>query len=89
MRETLLHLGLLTLLPPLLIGLIQKTKAIFAGRKGAPLLQPYYDLAKLLQKGAVYSRTTTWVFRAGPVVALAATLAGAGPVPSSHAPTAL
>jgi len=75
MRETLLHLGLLTLLPPLLIGLIQKTKAIFAGRKGAPLLQPYYDLAKLLQKGAVYSRTTTWVFRAGPVVALAATMA--------------
>ncbi|MCK7470158.1 MAG: hypothetical protein MZU95_04655 [Desulfomicrobium escambiense] len=32
----------------------------------------YRDLAKLLRKGAVYSRTTSWVFRAGPVVGLAA-----------------
>src|SRR5207247_7725602 len=38
------------------------------------LLQPYYDLARLLRKGAVYSRTTTVVFRGGPIVALAATL---------------
>jgi formate hydrogenlyase subunit 4 len=46
---------------------------LFAGRRGPPLLQPYYDLRKLLGKGAVYSRTTSWVFRAGPIVALAAT----------------
>src|SRR5262249_17287848 len=38
---------------------------------GAPLLQPYYDLIKLLRKGSVFSTTTTWVFRAGPVVGLA------------------
>jgi formate hydrogenlyase subunit 4 len=37
-------------------------------------LQPYYDVWKLLHKGAVYSRTTTWVFRAGPMVGLAAIL---------------
>src|SRR5262249_14917289 len=36
-----------------------------------PVLQPYYDLIKLFQKGSVFSSTTTWVFRAGPVVALA------------------
>ena len=48
--------------------MINRVKAVFAGRTGQPLLQPYYDLAKLLRKGAVYSRTTTWVFRAGPVV---------------------
>jgi formate hydrogenlyase subunit 4 len=34
------------------------------------VLQPYYDLVKLLQKGSVFSTTTTWVFRAGPVVGL-------------------
>jgi formate hydrogenlyase subunit 4 len=34
------------------------------------VLQPYYDLAKLMQKGSVFSTTTTWVFRAGPVVGL-------------------
>ena len=37
--------------------------------------------AKLLRKGAVYSRTTTWVFRAGPVVGLAAVLVAAALVP--------
>jgi formate hydrogenlyase subunit 4 len=59
---------------PLLAGVINRTKARFAGRRGPPLLQPYYDLARLLRKGAVYSRTTTWVFRAAPVAVLGATL---------------
>jgi formate hydrogenlyase subunit 4 len=57
-------------LPPLLLGVIGKTKAQFAGRVGPPLLQPYYDLVKLFRKGSVYSTTTTWVFRAGPVIGL-------------------
>ncbi len=58
---------------PLLFGVINRTKAFFAGRHGSSLLQPYFDLKKLLRKGAVYSRTTTWIFRAGPVIGLAAT----------------
>ncbi len=62
------------LLSPLLLGVIGKTKALVAGRKGAPLLQPYMDLLRLLGKGAVYSRTATWVFRAAPAVSLAAIL---------------
>ena len=53
-------------LPPLLLGVINKTKALFAGRVGPPVLQPYYDLMKLFQKGSVFSTTTTWVFRPGP-----------------------
>ena len=61
-------------LSPLLLGVINRTKAFFAGRRGAPLLQPYHDLLKLLRKGAVYSTTTTWIFRAGPLVGLAAAL---------------
>jgi formate hydrogenlyase subunit 4 len=60
------------ILAPLMLGVISKTKAVMAGRTGAPSLQPYFDIWKLLQKGAVYSTTTTWVFRAGPVVGLAA-----------------
>src|SRR5207245_4633894 len=66
-----IHILLALLLPPLLLGVINKTKALFAGRVGPPLLQPYYDLVKLIQKGSVFSTTTTWVFRAGPVVGLA------------------
>lgn len=58
-------------LSPLLSGIINRTKAFFAGRQGQPLLQLYFDLAKLLRKGAVYSKTTSWVFRAGPIVGLA------------------
>ena len=56
---------------PLLLSLINRTKAICAGRKGQPLLQVYFDLAKLLRKEAIYSRTTTWIFRAGPMISLA------------------
>jgi formate hydrogenlyase subunit 4 len=68
------HVALLLVVPPLLLGVIGKTKAALAGRVGPPLLQPYRDLRKLLGKGAVYSRTTTWVFRAGPIVGLAGAL---------------
>jgi len=69
--EALVHLAVVLLVPPLLLGVIQRTKARVAGRRGAPLLQPYYDLVKLLRKDVVLSRTTTWVFVAGPAVAVA------------------
>src|SRR5712692_7715282 len=65
-----IHVLLALPLPPLLLGVIAKTKALFAGRVGPPVLQPYYDLIKLLQKGSVFSTTTTWLFKAGPVVSL-------------------
>jgi formate hydrogenlyase subunit 4 len=74
------------LLGPLLLGVINRTKAIVAGRTGQPLLQPYYDLAKLLRKSAVYSQTTTWLFRAGPVVGLAAVLCATTVVPLGGVP---
>jgi formate hydrogenlyase subunit 4 len=73
--------AVLLLLPPLLLGVINRTKAFFAGRAGPPVLQPYFDLAKLLRKGTVRSRTTSWVFRAGPVVTAVTALLGAALVP--------
>jgi len=74
MIQCLVHIVLLLAMPPLLLGVIGKTKALFAGRVGAPILQPYHDLVKLFKKGSVFSTTTTWVFRAGPVVGLATAL---------------
>ena len=70
-------LGLVTaagavLLAPLFTGMITRTKSVFAGRRGPPLLQPYRDIAKLAGKGTVVSRTTTWVFRLAPAASLAA-----------------
>lgn len=72
--ETAIHLLTVLLLPLLLRGVINKTKAAFAGRTGPPLLQPFYDVIKLVQKDSVISTTTGWVFRAGPVVSLATVL---------------
>jgi len=82
-----IHLALVLALPPLLIGVINRTKAFAAGRVGPPLLQPYYDLAKLMRKGTVLSRTTTWVFLAGPAVGLVTTLLAALLVPLGGHPS--
>jgi formate hydrogenlyase subunit 4 len=74
MIEVLLHGMLLVIMPPLLLGVINKVKAWFGGRNGPPLLQPYYDIIKLMRKGMVFSITTTWIFRAAPIVTLVAIL---------------
>ncbi len=60
-------LALLLLLAPLLPGVATRTRAFLTGRRGAPVHQLYFDLAKLWRKGVVYSTTTTWVFRLAPV----------------------
>ncbi|MSR81669.1 MAG: hydrogenase [Candidatus Latescibacteria bacterium] len=88
MIERAMQIALMLVMPPLLLGVINKTKAWFGGRQGPPLLQLYYDLYKLMRKGLVLSWTTTWVFCLGPVVALAAVgLAGLlVPIGSSRAP---
>jgi formate hydrogenlyase subunit 4 len=76
----------IVIVPPFMLGVIARTKARFGGRVGPPLLQPYFDLAKLFRKGSVFSRTTTWIFRAGPVVAVVAALTAAALVPVGGGP---
>ena len=77
----LLHIMVVMILSPLLLGITGKTKAFLTGRRGPPLLQPYYDIRKLFRKGNVYSATTTWIFQAAPVVSMAAVLVSAIFVP--------
>jgi formate hydrogenlyase subunit 4 len=74
---------------PLLLGIINKTKAFVGGRKGPPVLQTYYDLEKLFRKGMVFSKTTTWVFRAGPVLGWISVFAASWMVPLGHHPAPL
>jgi formate hydrogenlyase subunit 4 len=76
-----LQIAFILAVPPLMLGVIAKTKAWFAGRVGPPLLQPYHDLIKLLRKRSVFSRTTTWVFRASPVIGIATAVIAAALVP--------
>ena len=92
MLRALLQPLALLLAAPLLPGLVNRVKAAVAGRRGPPVWQLYADLWKLLHKGAVYSGTTSWIFRAGPMASLAsaATAAlllpvGAFPAPISFA----
>jgi formate hydrogenlyase subunit 4 len=59
-------------LAPLLTGIIRKTKARTQKRIGASILQPYYDLLKLVQKNEIVSDQTSWVFRACPWINFAA-----------------
>jgi formate hydrogenlyase subunit 4 len=59
---------------PVIVGLIRKVKARFQCRRGAGLLQPYADLAKLFCKQPVISTTTSWIFTATPYLVFSSTL---------------
>jgi formate hydrogenlyase subunit 4 len=72
--------GLLAVAPLLRSG-IKKMKATMQTRKGPPLLQGYYDLAKLLRKETVRSETASWVYVLGPRVYFAAAVAATTLVP--------
>jgi formate hydrogenlyase subunit 4 len=74
--ELIARLALWLLLAPLLPGIINKVKAWVAGRRGPPVLQLYYDLARLWRKGVVMSTLASPGFIIGPAVAWVA-LAGA------------
>ena len=76
MQITLMIINILILLfaPFLMLGVIKKTKAFWSGRKGVSLLQPFWDFCRLMKKGAVYSKTTSWIFRLAPVVGFTAVI---------------
>jgi formate hydrogenlyase subunit 4 len=83
--DILLRLTVWLLLAPLLPGLINKVKAWVAGRRGPPVLQLYYDLAKLWRKGVVLSTAVSPGHVAGPAIAWVAIVSAtlllpAGPV---------
>jgi formate hydrogenlyase subunit 4 len=65
------------LLAPLLPGIINKVKAWVAGRRGPPVLQLYYDLAKLWRKGVVLSTAVSPAHVIGPAMAWVAILGAA------------
>lgn len=73
---------LLLLLVALAIpGLINRTRARLAGRKGIRFTQHLHNVWLLLHKGAVYSTTTSTLFRAAPSVYLASAIIAALLIP--------
>jgi len=55
-------------------GVINRTRAVMAGRKGLPFFQHIYNVRLLLRKDSVYSHTTTILFRVAPAVYLTAAI---------------
>ncbi|QRG09375.1 NADH-quinone oxidoreductase subunit H [Xanthobacter dioxanivorans] len=69
-------------LAPLLTGVVRKVKARLTRRRGAPVLQPYRDLARLMHKEAVLAQNASWLFRCVPYLVFAATWVAAALVPT-------
>ena len=67
--DLIFRLALWLLLAPLLPGIINKVKAWVAARRGPPVFQLYFDLAKLWQKSVVMSNLASPGFIIGPAVA--------------------
>ncbi len=75
------NLAAFLILPFLLIGVINRVKALWSGRKGPPLFQSLFDISRLFRKAPVYSTTTTLVFRIGPYIFLATAAGSAALAP--------
>jgi len=79
--SALLQLLIYAAFSPLLVGLIRKLKARSQGRRGAPLLQVYWDLYKLFGKEVRIAHTASPLFRAAPYIVFIATLLAASALP--------
>lgn len=77
----LVNTAVLLLFPLLMIGVINKTKAFWGGRKGPSVFQPFYDVLKLVRKGRTISSSTGWMFNSASVLSLPAVLCAAAVVP--------
>lgn len=77
----LIHWALVLSMPILLVGVINRTKSWWVGRKGPRLLQSAYDLRRLLGKRPVISLTASPLFRAGAYIVLVCSLLSASMVP--------
>ena len=76
------QMALVLLLAPLLTGLVRKVKARLLRRQGAPIIQPYRDLLRLMRKEVVLAESASWLFRVIPYLIFAATWVGAALVPT-------
>ncbi|MBP1638007.1 MAG: hypothetical protein H6Q18_796 [Bacteroidetes bacterium] len=63
-----LSLILIILAASFFTGIVIRTKSIASGRKGPGIFQPIKDVVRLFKKGAVYSETSSFVFRIAPTI---------------------
>ena len=68
-------------MPIVLVGVVNRSKSWWVGRRGPGLLQSFWDLRRLLGKRAVVSHTASPLFSAGPYVVLVCSLFAASMLP--------
>ncbi|HJS55448.1 MAG TPA: NADH-quinone oxidoreductase subunit H [Chitinophagaceae bacterium] len=66
--------GLIILASLFFSGIIIRIKSIASGRKGPGIFQPLKDVIRLFKKGAVYSKTTSFIFQIAPSVYFASVI---------------
>ncbi|MEK4035759.1 NADH-quinone oxidoreductase subunit H [Methylocystis sp. IM3] len=76
------QMALVLALSPVLIGFTRKVKARLLRRRGAPILQPWYDLIRLFRKETVLAEDASWLYRAAPYIIFATTWVAASLVPT-------
>ena len=76
-----LNFAFIFLFPLFFIGIINRVKSFWGGRKGPSVFQPFYDFIKLMKKSEVISATSSFVFRIAPDVILAGVFAASMFVP--------
>ncbi|HET9571609.1 MAG TPA: NADH-quinone oxidoreductase subunit H [Bacteroidales bacterium] len=68
------------------VGVILQTKSRASGRKGPGIFQPMWDIVKLLKKGSVYSKTTSFIFKIAPTAYFASVLMAVLMIPHGNHP---
>lgn len=66
---------------PFFAGMVNKQKAILTGRIGAPTVQPYYELYRLVRKETINAANASFVSRISPLVNFVALVIAAAMLP--------
>lgn len=77
-----LQMLLLAAFAPMVSGIIKKTKALLQNRRGADIMQDYYDLHKWWKKKTIISPYTGFVFMLAPFMYLLSTMLAAFLLPN-------
>ncbi len=72
-----MHILILLVMPVVMPGVVNRTKAIWAGRKGFPVFQLMFDIFRLLRKTPVISNRSSWIFEISAVLFLSTTILAA------------
>src|ERR1039458_7772809 len=67
-------------------GIVIRMKSIFSGRKGPGIFQPMKDIKRLFMKGAVYSKTSSFIFQIAPSIYISSVLMAIFLIPFGNMP---